>query len=395
MSDHTASIYKHEPLNLNGQCLRLLKIHYSEQTEPPMISLQTFSLEEDVPEFKAVSYTWGPSDPSFGVYVDGRVLSVRKNLYHFLRRARRDALFCLTTWLWIDQLCIDQTSVEEKNHQVNQMSMIFQQAHEVIVWLGRGTDSSAYFMDIIQHWSTDPNNPTRAALSPSLVPSMLRDAHALSKLDYWQRLWIRQEIILAQKLIVYLGVSEVSWEQLYIFSEDIASGDFHILCGAHEDALQQRLKSLNNARLGRQRDYYMGMRWEAALEMSRNCLCEDVRDRAYGMLGLVRGDLEIKADYSLPASDLCFLIISTWISSDDRWPEEDELKGYARLAVLCRRTFEVDHITDDELRDHVHASVLSRWHELRPFDVADSTEHIRAQQELQSLVEDLRFATRH
>jgi hypothetical protein len=39
-------------------------------------------------------------------------------------------------WLWIDALCIDQSNAMKRNHQVQQMGLIYSQAERVMVWLG-------------------------------------------------------------------------------------------------------------------------------------------------------------------------------------------------------------------------------------------------------------------
>jgi hypothetical protein len=38
--------------------------------------------------------------------------------------------------MWTDAICIDQTSVVDKNQQVPLMGDIYRKAHEVVIWLG-------------------------------------------------------------------------------------------------------------------------------------------------------------------------------------------------------------------------------------------------------------------
>lgn len=58
---------------------------------------------------------------------------VRQNLYKFLKSYRQTLK---RKYLWIDALCIDQGNIPERNHQVAQMTSIYSNAEEVIVWLG-------------------------------------------------------------------------------------------------------------------------------------------------------------------------------------------------------------------------------------------------------------------
>ena len=43
----------------------------------------------------------------------------------------------LTEALWIDSICIDQDSLEERSHQVQQMGDIYIKAKELYIWLGQ------------------------------------------------------------------------------------------------------------------------------------------------------------------------------------------------------------------------------------------------------------------
>lgn len=77
------------------------------------------------------------------ILINGGLLYVRENLAAFLYMARRNATqytrnkhtFDLTTPMWIDAICIDQSNVSERVHQVAQMSEIYSRATDVHVWL--------------------------------------------------------------------------------------------------------------------------------------------------------------------------------------------------------------------------------------------------------------------
>jgi hypothetical protein len=55
------------------------------------------------------------------------------NLWDFLHeaRSRKDQ-----RRLWVDALCINQSHIDEKNHQVGIMGEIYSKAAWVLVWLG-------------------------------------------------------------------------------------------------------------------------------------------------------------------------------------------------------------------------------------------------------------------
>jgi hypothetical protein len=64
---------------------------------------------------------------------------VRQNLFDFLEHMRLGFITSAKTTqlIWIDALCIDQSSIDERNHQVAQMGAIFQGATVVRIWLGK------------------------------------------------------------------------------------------------------------------------------------------------------------------------------------------------------------------------------------------------------------------
>jgi hypothetical protein len=82
-----------------------------------------------------LSYVWGAPDRGHLINMNKKSFWVRENLLNFLEAASRKHRL-RSQWLWIDALCIDQDNVAERNHQVQQMGLIFSRAEEVISWLG-------------------------------------------------------------------------------------------------------------------------------------------------------------------------------------------------------------------------------------------------------------------
>lgn len=92
-------------------------------------NVEVFDLEA-APVFQAVSYEWGSREKECSIRVNGKLVVIRHNLAHFLDmfQCRPDS----TGYLWIDQICIDQSSTVERNHQVQLMGDIFRLATGVI-----------------------------------------------------------------------------------------------------------------------------------------------------------------------------------------------------------------------------------------------------------------------
>ncbi|KAG4432732.1 hypothetical protein IFR05_011788 [Cadophora sp. M221] len=71
-------------------------------------------------------------------------MHVTLNLYAALQHLRFEYTDRI---LWVDAICIDQANIPEKNHQIQLMGHIYEEAECVIIWLGGGTEESDLIMD--------------------------------------------------------------------------------------------------------------------------------------------------------------------------------------------------------------------------------------------------------
>jgi hypothetical protein len=78
--------------------------------------------EEDIfscSPFVALSYAWGSSIKSKTIFCNGQhFLSVTANLFDALWHIRHPVEAKV---IWVDAICIDQSNIKERNHQVAQM----------------------------------------------------------------------------------------------------------------------------------------------------------------------------------------------------------------------------------------------------------------------------------
>jgi Heterokaryon incompatibility protein (HET) len=185
--------------------LRILQGHSSEIS----CELHTFPLNA-CPNYEAVSHYWGPIIQERYVLLEGRTLQIRDHLFEFLRvlhSRKRDGYF------WIDAICIDQESNSEKIWQIPMMSRIYRRETRVIIWLGlQGVNSIV--ADLLKTLCESPSNKLAA-------PTMLHEQTDLSvainrffSLEYWSRVWVVSEIMLARSLCVFFGFAEIPWEAL-------------------------------------------------------------------------------------------------------------------------------------------------------------------------------------
>ncbi|KAI8937488.1 hypothetical protein NX059_005206 [Plenodomus lindquistii] len=109
------------------------------------------TIQEPEPEYDALSHVWGTEAGNAFVYtgVDWRqTVAITSNLDVAIRHLR-DREECRT--LWIDALCIDQSTLEEKSSQVTMMGKIFSPATSVILWLGSEAHASGRAFKMLHH----------------------------------------------------------------------------------------------------------------------------------------------------------------------------------------------------------------------------------------------------
>ncbi|RYP81861.1 hypothetical protein DL769_001821 [Monosporascus sp. CRB-8-3] len=118
-----STLYSRVPLNLGEDEIRLLRLRPGAWGDPVHAEMCTAKLC-DGPKYTALSYVWGESAEGYTIWVNGQEFPVTPSLYSALRylRAHKDTL---VTQLWVDAICIDQSSTTEKNHQVALMGDIY------------------------------------------------------------------------------------------------------------------------------------------------------------------------------------------------------------------------------------------------------------------------------
>ena len=120
------------PLDSLSCHIRLLELKAGGPDDTPSCSLSAYPLDAVWrPAYSALSYHWGEDAAEHEIYIDGVASKVRPNLYGALKYLQQTKY----NTLWIDAICIDQTNIQERNHQVGQMGKIYKAADRTIVWL--------------------------------------------------------------------------------------------------------------------------------------------------------------------------------------------------------------------------------------------------------------------
>ena len=149
-SPEQQSIFPYLTLNIEDD-FRLVEIQPGTSTDP--VSCHLFSTRlRDLPTYEALSYTWGDQGNKELVTCkegdqESFSLAVTANCALALRRLRLEDS---PRVVWIDSICINQSKISERNHQVGLMGRIYSQASMVVIYLGEATEDSDEALDWIQ-----------------------------------------------------------------------------------------------------------------------------------------------------------------------------------------------------------------------------------------------------
>jgi hypothetical protein len=249
-------MFVHNPLDSATSEIRLVRLKHGDHLSDPQASLeieiQHVALNQNIP-FAAISYVWGDAGDAVAIQVNGAPLRISRNLHDGLKELRAQGV---QSWLWADQLCICQTDLKEKQHQVGIMGKIFSNAELVYAWLGVGSHSIQQAMDWItrvgskapslspqtinsggsphdafdavrNHYialrshAPKPDVVTAAFEVACFLVDVITDMHLITpditnglqdvlQRDYWHRIWVVQEVALARNIIIMCGANGVS-----------------------------------------------------------------------------------------------------------------------------------------------------------------------------------------
>jgi len=285
--------------------------------------------------FIALSYTWGPELPAQDILVTSPEcrgwLSVRQNLYEFLR-TKRDWLSVrqnIDDFLeigqnldpasfWIDQICINQGKNDEKAHQVSQMADIYSTASVVEVWLGSGFEGSDELVDLVIYESDLSYQSSSPMLSKSERERLDRELRSFVpslrqfiRLPYWSRVWITQEIVLGRVVQLRIGPKTLSWDTFYPGWLKLERAWNRLReTEKHEDLETKEGKGLfrlHEINSSRGKKYQT---WDSVSRLLWGTECEDPRDRVFGVMGMLHPSLRVLPDYSMRLQDILLELLT-------------------------------------------------------------------------------------
>lgn len=222
--------FKYEPLQLEEPCFRLVRlIGGNDQTIRCDLFHASNYDAEDAIEYEALSYTWGDTKRSNLMEINSKRFYVTDNLLEALQHLRYEAEDRI---LWIDAICINQSNPSERGHQVQQMPAIYENASQVIFWLGTATPDTDLVFTRMQQFERQTLNYPCGQWAPKddrwhfiwssieLLEQERKDsdirarhysafAHLLSQ-PWFRRVWIVQEVAKARRAKVMCGTKTCS-----------------------------------------------------------------------------------------------------------------------------------------------------------------------------------------
>ncbi|ETN41491.1 uncharacterized protein HMPREF1541_03427 [Cyphellophora europaea CBS 101466] len=307
----------HAPLTSPDRQIRLLEVAALGDGDFDY-SLTTYILgSRDIPHFYALSYEWGPAQPTYPITIDGQYFEIRENLKRFLDRiASGDRDFVRP--LWIDAICIDQENVAERNEQVKIMGNIYSAASLVLTWIGSHHIENGALAETEVHlrdWEKTDEFRRLSTRGASGRPSSLslqepygrmwNHLKLLCEQTYWHRLWILQELIKANKLLLLWGIEQITWQALSIAFRTIyeaaqtrrssfqIQGPWDIVEQSIPFSVWLHTQNLNTKQ-----------RLLQTMETYRESKCSVNHDKAYALTGISSDAELLQVDYDKSLPDL-------------------------------------------------------------------------------------------
>lgn len=322
-------------LDRSTKSIRLLQFTKDKAPDEIKCVVKTYDISDAIQlQFVALSYVWGGPQPCREIYFNGSPFPVRENLYQALcvlqdmtiRFSNDCPTFqlsngaeCTPNYFWIDAICINQSDLLERGHQVNIMKDIFSGAACVVSWLGpaftivAGHMSSSEAMRLLRFiWNGNVNHAQRTAIG------------MLSTRDYWERIWIVQEFVLAKEVLLICGRDATWWKPEFwevleaaprlpanqagvlprLPQNGLWKSAMATLCEARVDAWHGAANAYDE--FPEKRMSLMGL-----LDRFSRWKCSDVRDRIYGLLSLATGQeaRTLRADYTITERQLYYRVV--------------------------------------------------------------------------------------
>ncbi|GAW17285.1 hypothetical protein ANO14919_067400 [Xylariales sp. No.14919] len=277
----------------SGKTIRLVRLLPRSDGEETRCEMVGRDLEKVFGDYEAISYTWGNAKEQAIIQMDGRPVRVPRKVFEMLQVLRHAGK---PRMLWIDNLCINQADTNEKSHQITLMRHIYYRAIAVIIWLDPSPDTTVAIDLLVEIASSRGLTGVQGSFLYGQRDQQQR-LLALARLienDYFNRLWVVQEIASARNLQVLCGAQSIRWEDLNFVLRFMGNPDMLRSLQRTEEmgVVACNQDSLRHATtlIATKASISRGISSSLAFVLCnfRSLKCKDPRDKVYGLLGLVR-----------------------------------------------------------------------------------------------------------
>lgn len=310
----------YQPLNRPEGQIRLFRLEKTTH-EGKIRGSFVYSDIKSCPKYTALSYAWGEPTKTRKISI-GRQddVEIGENLWWFLHcrslTIKKPRLF------WIDAICIDQSNVHERNHQVGLMKQIYSMASRVYIWLGRESENSRLAMDFLANEGAKPLKRQVDDYRPIWSTQEGKAIRDLCERPYWRRMWVIQEIIHANKLTVWCGSQRLDWpvlDKLYLTLKTLQEEKY---LARHEfiaDVLRSPAFVMVWQRAHWRHPETPTPKLQTLIEIFQGWECTDVRDKVYALVSMADQETAVIPDYSRSSRQIYHDVLRRGVAWDNRF----------------------------------------------------------------------------
>ncbi|KAK4098184.1 hypothetical protein N658DRAFT_526545, partial [Parathielavia hyrcaniae] len=270
---------------------------------------------DSLPSYEALSYRWADSNMTeITVDEEGQQqrLPVTVSLLSALRNLRRHVR---EKTIWADALCIDQDDTSEKSVQIMLMGEVYRKARRVVTYIGDGdayAQSAIAMAKKMMEWAR-PRAPTSSLSDKSKQQYLELCTHLGIENNEWtvdphpnpivqsiqmmldaswsKRVWILQESLLNDSMIMMCGPHEMPWTMLDELGGLLSQRKLPRILNFSGLGREDKDKDAGSARTIRRmawlRRDFKSMALIDIINATHHLLCFDPRDKIYGLYGVL------------------------------------------------------------------------------------------------------------
>ena len=260
---------------------------------------------------------------------------VTTSLYRALEalRNKREEVF-----FWVDAPSINQKDSNERTNQIGMMTDIYWKAISVAIWLGPDADGSDAALELLKDLKKEERARRRLSemVTSRSASDDLQSLVALFKREYWDRLWIVQEVLNARSEKVYCGAATIPCD-IFEIATRIFIEHKTALDSQQPDGIEdKRSRSVSHNHFMNSQvlvdqgpsslpDVESLMMLELPLlEVLRTCrrkFTAKPHDKVFGILGVLPEEIrrELMVDYDLSVKEVYIKVVDYILATTDRF----------------------------------------------------------------------------